>query len=254
MSEPVLHPTLSVAVIDDEFYARNMLVRYIAQTPGLELAGQYDSCIACYDALDLDTLDILLLDINMPDISGIQFARTIAKHKTRIIFTTAHTEYAFDAYQAHVTDYLLKPIPFERFGKAIQKAQEYITLKRAASQPMPPPGPAGATEQRKFIFVKSDYKIIKLNFAEILYIEGLQEYVRIYLTRGKPVIVLMSLKKLADILPSPPFFRIHRSHIINIDQLDFVQQRNITIAGKELSVGKNYEAGFFNYLSEHGIF
>jgi len=252
MTDTVLHPKLSVAVIDDEHYARSMLVRYIAQIPALELVGQYDSCIACYDALDLDTLDILLLDINMPDISGMQFARTIAKHRTRIIFTTAHTEYAFDAYQVHVTDYLLKPIAFDRFTRAIQKAQEIITARRQTIQPTAP-APA-VTQQRNFIFVKSDYKIIKLNFAEILYVEGLQEYIRIYLTRGKPVVVLMSLKKMAALLPSPPFFRIHRSYIVNIDQLDFVQQRMLSIAGRELSVGRNYEEGLFRYLSEHGIF
>jgi len=252
MTDTVLHPKLSVAIIDDEFYARSMLVRYISQIPELELVGQYDSCIACYDALDLDTLDILLLDINMPDISGMQFARTIAKHKTRIIFTTAHTEHAFDAYQVHVTDYLLKPIAFDRFSKAIQKVQELITPRRQTTQPTTQTSiPA---QQRNFIFVKSDYKIIRLNFAEILYVEGLQEYIRIYLTRGKPVVVLMSLKKMASLLPSPPFFRVHRSYIVNIDQLDFVQQRSLSIAGKELNVGRNYEEGFFRYLSEHGIF
>jgi two-component system LytT family response regulator len=245
---------LSVVVVDDEPLARNMLVRYIAQMPALELVGQYDSCIACYEAHDLDTLDILLLDVHIPDISGIQFARTIAKHKARIIFTTAHTEHAYEAYQAHAVDYLLKPFPLDRFQVAIQKAQESITGKRingAAPAMLSPEIPDSA---RRFIFVKSDYKTVRLNLDEILYVEGLQEYVRIHVTRGKPVIVLMSLKRLADILPSPPFFRVHRSYIVNVEHLEFVQQRSITIAGKELSIGKNYGGEFFDYLAEHSIF
>lgn len=245
---------LSVAVVDDEPHARNMLVRYITQMPALELVGQYDSCIACYEAQDLDTLDVLLLDVHIPDISGIQFARTIAKHKARIIFTTAHTEHAYDAYQAHAVDYLLKPFPFDRFQVAIQKAQEYIAGKRmTGTVPAPLPPAEMPDSPRRFIFVKSDYKTVRLNLDEILYVEGLQEYVRIHLVRGKPVIVLMSLKRLADILPSPPFFRVHRSYIVNVEQLEFVQQRSITIAGKELSIGKNYGGEFFEYLAEHSI-
>lgn len=245
---------LTVAVVDDEQLARNMLVRYITQMPALELVGQYDSCIACYEAHDLDVLDILLLDVNIPDISGIQFARTIAKNKARVIFTTAHTEHAYEAYQAHAVDYLLKPFPFDRFQVAIQKAQEYITGKRMSNGSPVAVLPAEIPDSpRRFIFVKSDYKTVRLSLDEILYVEGLQEYVRIHLAHGKPVIVLMSLKRLADILPSPPFFRVHRSYIVNVEQLAFVQQRSITIAGKELSIGKNYSSEFFDYLAEHSI-
>lgn len=248
---------LSVVIVEDEFHARNILAHYIEKIPDLQLVGQYDNCIACYDAHDLDTIDILLLDINLPDISGMQFARTVSRSKAHIIFTTAYSEYAVAGYELNVIDYLLKPIHFERFEKAIIKVRDLILLKKMQRIPEEQPGvnkPVLRNTAPRFLFVKSDYKIIKINFANVLYIEGLQEYVRIYQTNGPPIVTLLSLKRLSDMLPSPPFFRIHRSHIINIDQLDFVHQKNITIGGKELSVGKNYEEEFFNYLQEHGIF
>jgi DNA-binding LytR/AlgR family response regulator len=242
-------PKLSVAIVEDELHARNILSHYIQQVPYLELVGQYDNCSECYEVNDFDMLDILLLDVNLPDFSGIQFARTLSKNRTNIIMTTAYAEHAVESYQFNVVDYLLKPITYERFFKAVEKARDLANLKKNNAIQK-----GQEVMQSKYIFIKSDHKTIKVNLDEIIYIESLQEYVRIYLTKGKPIVALLSLKKLEDILPSPPFFRIHRSHIINADHLEFIHQRSISIGGKELSIGKNHEETFYKYIHDLGVF
>jgi DNA-binding LytR/AlgR family response regulator len=248
---------LKVIIIDDEVHARNILAHYLNQWGNAELVGQYDNCISCFEAHDLDNVDLLLLDINLPSVSGIQFSRTIARYKVEVIFTTAYQEYALEGYEHNIVDYLLKPIEFDRFAKAMQKVQHLVNLKKSYEKNQTVTARSvtpSVIAKNGFIFIKADYKIIKVNLDEITFIEGLQEYVRIHLVQGKPIITLQSLKNLIDILPTAQFFRIHRSYIININRLEYIQQRNLVVGGKELRVGKNYWDDFFAYLNNNGIF
>lgn len=246
---------MKVIVIDDEAHARNILKHYLHMIPDIKLIGEYDNCISCFEAHDLNEVDLILLDINLPEVSGLQFARTISKYKARVILTTAYSEYAIKGYQLDVVDYLLKPIEFEFFLAAIEKAREVIDVKNNynANQPLQT-GMQQISRGDNYVFIKSDYKIVKVFYDEILYIEAMQEYVRIYLSKGKQIISLQSLKKLEEILPSPPFFRIHRSHTININALEALHQRNIIIGGKELHIGKTYWDELYSYISAKTIF
>lgn len=244
---------LTAVIVDDEVYARNILAHYLKEIPGVDLIGQYDNCITCFDHHDFDQVDLLLLDINLPTVSGIQFSRTLAKYKTAVILTTAYSEYALEGYELNVVDYLLKPIEFERFKTALQKAQERILCKRVLQESLADHRTAVSRPEKTFIFIKADYKIQKIRLEDITYIEGMHEYVRIHLLGQKPVITLQSLKNLIAALPESHFLRIHRSYIINLDQLAYIQQRNIVIGGKELKVGKNYWDEFSAYLDQHSI-
>ncbi|WP_224994432.1 LytTR family DNA-binding domain-containing protein [Cesiribacter sp. SM1] len=249
---------LKTIIIDDEVHARNILAHYISRLQGFELIASYDNCISCFEAHDLDQVDLILLDINLPTISGLQFARTLARYKAEVIFTTAYSEHALQGYEHNIVDYLLKPIAFDRFSKAMEKAAQLIMLKKgrgtetkltetvAQAQPDRP--------KNDFLFIKADYKIMKVCFDDIIFIEGFQEYVRIHLVKGKPIITLQSLKKIVEVLPTEQFFRVHRSYIININRLEYVQQKIVSIGGKELKIGKNYWEDFSSYLSSHGIF
>ncbi|GAB3820985.1 LytR/AlgR family response regulator transcription factor [Pontibacter rugosus] len=255
---------LRTIIVDDEAHARNILTHYLGKLPDFELVGQYDNCFTCFDSHDFDEVDLLLLDINLPTISGLNFSHSLAKYKVQVVFTTAYSEYALESYEHNAIDYLLKPIEFDRFSKAMEKAKEMITLKQTQHKPqaifaapalaeVPALTSLAELPKSDFIFIKADYKIIKLYFDNITFIESLQEYVRIHLKSGKPIVTLQTLKHLVEVLPASKFIRIHRSYIINVDQLEYVQQRSIVVAGQELKIGKNYWDDFYAYLTSQGL-
>ncbi len=225
-------------IVDDEQYARKLLEDYVKRIPDLELAGQCRNSMEAMQKMNQQHIDLLFLDIQMPDLTGIDFLRTLSS-KPLVILTTAYQEYALDGYELDVTDYMLKPISFERFLKGVNRAIEQILLKRQAESGAPPvqhgeaPGPGG------YINIKADHKIYKMPHERILFIEGLKEYV-IFHTAGRKYIVLESLKRLEQVLPAGQFLRVHKSFIVNIHRIDSLYGNLIEIGEHQVPIGKSF--------------
>jgi DNA-binding LytR/AlgR family response regulator len=182
--------------------------------------------------MDSAPVDILFLDIQMPDINGIELSRIINKKNTAVVFTTAFSEYAVEGFNVDAVDYLLKPIEYDRFLKSVYKAKEYVDY--LTSQEL----------QEGYIFVKSDYQMVKVNLKEILYIEGLDDYIKIYLP-GRSILTLMTLKTIAQKLPTREFIRVHRSYIAPISKIEHISKSKIKIGDREIPIGVSYSESFF---------
>ena len=234
--------------IDDEALALDLIEDNIRKVPFLELVKRCKSAFEAMELLQNEKIDILFLDIQMPDITGIQFLKSL-QNKPLVIFTTAYEKYALEGFELDVIDYLLKPFSFDRFLKAVTKARDYLHLKEAATS-------QETTNENKstadFIFVKADYKLVKIDFNEILYIEGLKDYIKIY-TGGKPVLTLMSLKSLEEKLPPEDFVRVHRSYIVAVKKIQFIQRNFIHIGDKEIPISNNYKEQLLTIINQNKI-
>ena len=229
--------------IDDERLALELIEDNIKKVPFLELVQSCRSAAEAMEILRNQSIDLLFLDIQMPDITGIQLLKSLPR-KPLVIFTTAYSNYATEGFDLDVIDYLLKPYPFERFLKAVNKVQEYLDLRdRAANQPNAKEqgAPAG------FLFVKADYKLYKINLQEILYVEGLKDYVKIFI-HDKPIVTQMSMKSLEEKLPPNEFIRVHRSFIVAFNKIDFVQKQMLTIGKKEIPISDHYRDQLFKII------
>ena len=215
--------------IDDEPLALELIKEYISAFPQLQLAQTFNDVIAGGEFLRNNSIDLLFIDINMPDISGIDLVRSL-KNKPAIIFTTAYKNFALEGFELDAVDYLLKPISKERFERGVNKAIEYISYKRAK-----------ANQQEEAIFVYSEYKLIKIPLDEIEYIESMEDYIRIHLSGSKPIMCLMPLKKILEKLPSHQFKRIHRSYIVPVKKVKAIQNKKVLLANNaELPVSDSY--------------
>ncbi|MFC5269451.1 LytR/AlgR family response regulator transcription factor [Adhaeribacter terreus] len=220
---------LKSVAIDDSPYALDIIKLYAEKIPELKLVQTFDDAIAGAEFLKEHPVDILFLDINMPDISGLQLVRAL-KVKPLVIFTTAYKDYAFEGFELEALDYLLKPIAFERFAKAVQKAVDLY----ARRQPVKP-------EDDHYFFVYSEYQAIKINAAEIEYIESLKNYLKIHLVDNSTVLTVMSLKKIVEKLPEGKFLRIHRSYVVPLAKVKSVLNRKVMLTtGKVFPVGDSY--------------
>jgi len=220
-----------VLIIDDEPLALDILENYIERIPELELVARCDNAIDANECIQNEDVDLVFLDIQMPQMTGIELIKSL-RNPPKFVFTTAYTEYAVDGFELDALDYLVKPIAFERFMKAFNKYRESVELK---------PGMNNADE---FFFVKADKKLIKIHFNEILYIEGLKDYVIIKKEKGR-VIALQTMKSLESKLPSNTFMRVHRSYIVNIDKIKAIVGNSIELIEggqvKHIPIGKNYK-------------
>jgi DNA-binding LytR/AlgR family response regulator len=223
---------LTCIAIDDEPLALEVLKKYIAKIYFLDLKGVFTDPFEAQKLMDASPVDILFLDIQMPDINGIEFSRIINKKNTAVVFTTAFSEYAVEGFNVDAIDYLLKPIEYDRFLKSVYKAKEYVDY--LTSQEL----------QEGYIFVKSDYQMVKVNLKEILYIEGLDDYIKIYLP-GKSILTLMTLKTISQKLPAREFIRAHRSYIVPISKIEHISKSKIKIGDKEIPIGVSYSESFF---------
>lgn len=221
--------------IDDEPLALEVIKKYIAKIYFLELKGAFTDAFEAKKIMDATPVDILFLDIQMPDINGIEFFKSLHSKNTAVIFTTAFSEYAVDGFNVDAIDYLLKPIEYDRFLKAIYKAKEYIEYLN--NQEL----------HQGYIFVKSDYQMVKINLKDILYIEGLDDYIKIYLAH-KSVLTLMTLKTITQKLPAKEFVRVHRSYIVPISRIENVSKSRIKIGDKEIPIGVSYSDSFFSAM------
>ena len=233
--------------IDDEMLALDLIEDNIRKVPFLELVKTCRSAMEAMEVMRNNPVDLLFLDIQMPDISGIQLLKSL-HHKPLVIFTTAFSTYAKEGFDLDVIDYLLKPYSFERFLKAVNKVHEYMDLhERATNQPLA----KDVVTSQNYLFVKADYKLYKINIADILYIEGLKDYVKIYVSE-KPIVTQMSMKTLEEKLPPHDFIRVHRSFIVAFNKIDYIQKQMLTIGKKEIPISEHYRDQLFSIINhEH---
>lgn len=233
---------LTCAIIDDEPLAAQLLESYAKEMPSLMLTGVYNSALTAMAGLRSAPVDLLFLDIQMPELSGMEFARLIPK-QTRIVFTTAFKQYAVDGYKVSAFDYLMKPISFETFAATVNNALEWFSMQ---SQQM-------VTNEDRFIFVKSDYRLVRIMLDDILYIEGVKDYVRICLKDGERIMSLINMKRLEELLPRPEFLRTHRSYIAHMTNISTVDRQRIMYGKDAVPISENYKDDVSRFLDQHTL-
>ena len=233
---------LNCVIVDDEPLAVELLASYARKIPFLNLVGTFNSAAASIKTIREKTVDLLFLDIQMPELSGMEYAKII-NEPTKIVFTTAFSQYAVDGYRINAFDYLLKPISFEEFMRVGDKALKCLSEKNVAS----------GKEANGYIFVKSDYKLVRINFKDILYAEGVKDYVKIYLKDGSSIKSLACLRNLIDFLPSPQFLRVHRSFIVNIDNMKTIDRSRFVVGDKFIPISDTYKEQLQKIIDEHTL-
>ncbi len=235
---------INTIAIDDEPLALQLMAGYIEKTPGLDLVGKFDNPLDAVDFMADNTIDLIFVDIQMPDLNGIEFTRSIKKGP-KVVFTTAFEKYALEGFKLDVVDYLLKPFSYEEFFNSVQKALRLIRLEKK-----------GETTQieanNEFLFLKSEYKIRRINFNDILYIEGLKDYVKVFLKNDpKPILSLTSLKQLEAKLPAGTFMRVHRSFIVNLSKIDTIERSRIVFGKIYIPISDQYKEKFQEFVTKN---
>lgn len=223
---------MKVIALDDEPPALDIITAFCARIPGIELPATFTKTADAFSYLEKHPVDLILLDINMPALSGIDFYKSIPQ-RALVIFTTSYSEYAVESYNVNAVDYILKPYTFKRFEQAIGKAEMQLQMLRQ-QEALPD----------KYLILRVDYGLVKILLEDILFVEGLDNYMKIHLRDQKPVIVRLTMKTLQDKLPEPHFVRVHRSYIVALAHIEGVRKRIITIAGEEIPISISYEEGF----------
>ena len=243
---------LTCYVIDDEPLAVSLLESYVKKTPFLALEGTFNSAIHALTAISDHPVDILFLDIQMPELNGLEFSRIVGG-ETRIIFTTAFERYAADSYKVNALDYLLKPISYPDFLTAANKALQWFEMTRKNTIQFD--GIAiPDKEEIESIFVKTEYKLIQIALNKILYIEGLKDYVKIYTEDDiHPVLSLMSMKTMEEMLPSKNFIRVHRSYIVQAQKIKVIERNRIVFGKAYIPISDNYKPRFMEFLSQRSL-
>jgi len=237
---------INCIAVDDEPPALLQMEDYISKVPFLNLLKTFDNAIDTIEFLKSNQVDLLFLDIEMESFTGIQLLKVI-KNKPKVILTTAYDSYAIQAFDLEVSDYLLKPISFERFLKSVEKIFDGIFQKNNNTKNINIP--SAKENDDNYIFVKADYKMQRVNFKDILYIEGLKEYLIIKTLTGK-VITLSNFKKIEERLPASNFIRVHKSFIVALDKIESIERHRIKIADKLIPIGESYYKSFFEVLEK----
>jgi len=228
--------------IDDEPLALTQLTGYIEKTSFLELAAACHSALQALDVVAKGDIDLIFVDINMPDLSGMDFVKSLTQ-KPVVIFTTAYSEYALEGFRVDALDYLLKPISYPDFLKSANKALRQYEI-------MTGKGPATGSQT---IFIKSDYKMVQVDLNAITYIESQNEYIRVFVENEKPVMTLLSMKAIEERLPTDKFMRIHRSYIVNLQKITLVSKGSVVIGKTHIPVGNQYKDSFNQYISKNSL-
>ena len=242
---------INVIIVDDEPLAQDVLETYIEKIPELNLVQKCNNALEANEALKANDIDLMFLDIQMPQLTGVDFLKTLSKPPL-VVFTTAYPNYAIEGFELNALDYLLKPISLERFMKAVNKAMEQIDLHRKDAPSHSP----GEDDETDFFFVKADKKLVKVNFPEIVYIEGLKDYVIIRMENSR-VITLQTMKSLEEKLPTALFKRIHRSYIVNINKIEAIVGNMVEVMeknqAKHLPIGKNYRDELLELINRNRL-
>ena len=233
-------------VVDDEIHARKVLEKYIQDITHLELVKSCKNALEAMDILRNQQIDAMFLDINMPKLTGLSFLESL-KNPPIVVITTAYREYAVDAYELDVIDYLHKPIPFPRFIKAISKIEEKLQIREKS---VTIPKEKSSETNPDFIFIKADKKAIKLNFQDIKYIEGLGDYIKIH-TKSKTIISKLTIKKMEKLLPNNEFPRVHKSFIVSLNLIDSIEGNQIEIDGQKIPVGQIFRLSFMDLINTY---
>ncbi|RIV44950.1 LytR/AlgR family response regulator transcription factor [Flagellimonas pelagia] len=236
--------TLTCIAVDDEPMALKLIEGYIAKTPFLEPKSSFSNAIAALEYFNQNPVDLIFLDIQMPDLNGMGLSKII-KEKAKVIFTTAFDQYALEGFRVDAVDYLLKPFDYAEFLVAAQKAHDRIAI----SKPNP-----GTIADKEFLFVKSGYKQLKIALDQVLYFEGLKDYVKIWVKGNPiPVLTLMTLKTLEEELPSSQFMRVNRSFIVALPHIEEVERNLITINNNQITVSEQHKVKFQEYIEKHSF-
>lgn len=234
---------IETIAIDDEPLALSLISGYIKQTPFLNLTGEFDNPVTAIEYLDNHSVDLVFLDIQMPDLTGTEFARFV-QNGPKIIFATAHEKFALEGFRLQAVDYLLKPFGYDEFLLSANKARKLIEMERKDM--------ASLESNEEFLFLKSEYKIRRINFDDIIYVEGMKDYVKVFLRNNpKPVLSINSLKTLETKLPARKFMRVHRSFIVNLNRVETIERFHIVFGKVLIPVGDAYREQFQKFLDEN---
>jgi len=237
---------INCITIDDEPLALQKMHDYVLRVGYLNLLAEFDNAIEAMEFLKQEKVDLIFLDIQMDEFTGIQMLETMTE-KPKIIFTTAYHEYAIKGYELDVCDYLLKPISFQRFLKACEKAHQTIASKNNTHSIETPL--ADNAKNETYFFVKNGNLTQKVNFQDILFVEGMKDYLRIW-TKDEKIMTLLNFKKLEEALPSDSFVRIHKSYLISLDKIESIERMHVIIANERLAIGETYRRDFFKIIDE----
>jgi len=237
---------ITCVIVDDEPMALSLVESYVDKTPFLDLKRKCSSAIEAMEFLQGNPVDLLFLDIQMPDLSGIEFSKMLPK-ETRVIFTTAFDQYALEGFKVEALDYLLKPFDYAEFLVAANKANAWFTLVNGNQQ-------KEGSIDKEFLFVKSEYKQLRIKLADVLYFEGLKDYIKIWLKDNpKPILTLMSLKSLEEELPGTQFLRVHRSFIVSLNNIEVIERSQILINNQRITVSEQYKEKFLEFVNRNSL-
>ena len=233
---------ITCIAIDDEPLALGLIVSHIKKTPFLDLLAEFDNPIDASEFLQDNKVNLVFLDINMPDLTGVEFARTLDEN-CKVIFTTAYEKYAIEGFQLHALDYLLKPISFEVFTNSVKHAKQYFDLLSSETTNKQ------IQSDENYLFIKADYQIHRIEFTDILYFEGLKDYVKLYTeSSSKPIVFHATMKSIEEKLPTDRFMRIHRSFIVSLNKVKTIERDRILFEGKRIPISKQYKPLFDEFI------
>ena len=237
---------ITCVIVDDEPMALNLVESYVEKTPFLTLKKKCNSAIEAMEFIKTEPVDLLFLDIQMPDLTGIAFSKMLPK-ETRVIFTTAFDQYALEGFKVEALDYLLKPFDYAEFLAAPNKARTWFELIKGKK-------PSIVSEEKEFLFVKSEYKQLRIKLEDVLYFEGLKDYIKIWIKDNpKPILTLMSLKSLEEELPDTKFMRVHRSFIVSLKNIEVIERSQIIINNQRITVSEQYKNKFTDYINSNSL-
>lgn len=242
---------MTCMIVDDEPLAVKLLETFVGRTADLELKGSFTDSIEALDVLAREPVDLLFLDIQMPDLNGMELAHAIDTERTRVIFTTAFKDYAFESYEVNALDFLLKPIRYIKFQAAVEKARNYFTMKEsantAASQPQQP-----SNKEDDFIFLRADGELHQIALARILYVEGMKDYLKFFIEgERKPIITHMTMTAAEEMLPEAGFMRINRSYIVSLSHIRSIDRNDCVYIGEQIiRVTEAYKEQFNQYITK----
>ncbi|MFV5690730.1 LytR/AlgR family response regulator transcription factor [Flavobacterium sp. LT1R49] len=246
---------LKCIAVDDEPLALQIIVSYIEQTPSLSLVGKFSNAIEALKAIHEQDIDLIFLDIRMPDINGIELAKIVEQYRVkgnlRIIFTTAFDQYALDGYKVDALDYLLKPFSFVDFSKSVAKALGYFELIRNPEQEVQKFNPPIPETEIAYIYLKFEYQLVRIAVDDIIYVESMKDYVKVFrLSEDKPLLSLTSMKSLEEKLPENKFMRIHRSYIVSLDKIKSATKNSVQIDKITIAVTDQYKDNFMKFFQD----
>jgi two-component system LytT family response regulator len=239
---------MNCIAVDDEPLALKVIQRLAGKVPFLEMLATYQNPILALEFMQENPVDLMFLDVQMPDLTGIQFLQSLP-NPPKVIFTTAHSQYAVDSYELDAVDYLLKPIPFDRFLKAVNKAYKLHQLEQEHQAELHEEPQEEEDALSPYLFLKSDTRIFKVKQDEIRYIEGMRDYIAVH-TADQRIMTLMSLSKMLKRLPQSDFIRVHKSYIINFHHISLIQNNRITIGDREIPISNTYREEFFDRIEK----